>query len=73
MEKETSAKDRLAQFDTAKAYLILLVVAGHILIVLNPGYNKLYFTVVQAFIYVFHMPAFFIIHGVLFNNEKWKR
>lgn len=64
---------RIEHIDTAKAYLIFLVVAGHILIVLNPGYGKLHFTIVQAFIYAFHMPAFFVIHGVLFNNEKWKR
>lgn len=65
-------KARFAYLDTAKAYLIFLVILGHVLIVLNPGYDKLYFTVVQEFIYVFHMPAFYVIHGVLFNNEKWK-
>lgn len=62
---------RVAYMDAAKAYLIFLVVLGHILIVLNPGYDKLYFTVIQEFIYAFHMPAFFIIHGALFHNEKW--
>lgn len=65
-------KDRIEQFDIAKAYLIILVILGHILIVLNPEYNKLHYTIVQQFIYVFHMPAFYVIHGVLFNNAKWK-
>lgn len=63
---------RIDYFDTSKAYLIFLVVLGHILIVLNPQYDKLYFSVIQEFIYSFHMSAFFIIHGVLMNNEKWK-
>lgn len=63
---------RLNYMDVAKAYLIFLVILGHVLIVLNPGYEKLYFSAVQEFIYTFHMAAFFIIHGVLFHNEKWK-
>lgn len=64
---------RIDYFDTAKAYLIFLVVLGHILIVLNPQYDKLYFSVIQQFIYTFHMSAFFIIHGTLSNNEKWNK
>ena len=67
------SKDRIEYYDIAKAYLIVLVILGHILIVLNPGYTKLYFSVIQSFIYAFHMPAFFILHGVLFNNEKWRK
>lgn len=63
-------KTRVAYLDTAKAYLIFLVILGHVLIVLNPRYDKLYFVVIQAFIYTFHMPAFFIIHGILSDNEK---
>ena len=51
---------------------MLLVVIGHVLITLNPWYNKLYYTAPQAFIYTFHMPAFFIIHGILFDVEKWQ-
>lgn len=53
------SKTRITYFDTAKAYLIVLVVIGHILIVLNPAYDKLYFRVIQEFICVFHMPAFY--------------
>lgn len=63
---------RIDYLDTGKAYLIFLVILGHVLIVLNPSYDKLYITVVEQFICTFHMPAFFIIHGILFNNEKWK-
>lgn len=64
-------KERITYLDAAKAYLIIMVVIGHILIVLNPGYEKIYFSVFQEFIGTFHMPAFFIIHGILFNAEKW--
>lgn len=63
---------RVEYVDTAKGYLMLLVVIGHVLIVLNPEYGKLYYTAPQAFIYTFHMPAFFIIHGILFDVEKWQ-
>ena len=63
---------RVEYVDTAKGYLMLLVVIGHVLIVLNPHYAKLYYTAPQAFIYTFHMPAFFIIHGILFDVEKWQ-
>lgn len=45
--------DRVVYFDQAKAYLIILVMIGHILIVLNPGYEKLYLSAVQSFICTF--------------------
>lgn len=65
-------RTRIEYIDTAKAYLILLVILGHVLIVLNPGYDRRALTVAQAFIYTFHMPAFFIIHGMLFREERWE-
>lgn len=65
-------KQRIEYVDSAKAILILLVILGHILITLNPEYNKPVLVSAQVFIYTFHVPAFFIIHGVLFDNEKWK-
>lgn len=65
--------ERLKYIDTAKGYLMLLVVLGHVLIVLNPYYANLYYTAPQAFIYTFHMPAFFIIHGIIFDVDKWRR
>lgn len=70
MEQSTG---RIEYYDIAKAYLIFLVIFGHVLIVINPGYDKLYFSIIQSFIYTFHMPAFFILHGILFNNEKWRK
>lgn len=63
---------RVKYIDTAKGYLMILVVIGHVLIVLNPDYDKIYFTAPQAFIYTFHMPAFFLLHGIVFNMDKWR-
>lgn len=45
---------RITYLDTAKGILILLMLIGHIW---NEGYA-------HDFIYVFHMPAFFIISGM---------
>lgn len=45
---------RITYIDTAKGILILLMLIGHIW---NTGY-------VHDFIYVFHMPAFFILSGM---------
>ena len=64
---------RLDYIDITKAYLILLVIIGHILIVLNPGYHKIYYSIIQEYIYSFHMSAFFIIHGILFNVGRWRK
>lgn len=68
----TEHNKRLEYLDGAKALLIILVIAGHVLIVLNPSYDKLLLTCAQEFIYAFHMSAFFILHGVLFRTEKWR-
>lgn len=65
-------KKRYQFLDDAKAYLIVLVVLGHVLIVMNPGYQNLYLGLLQEFISAFHMAAFFMIHGILFNNTRWK-
>ena len=64
--------ERVKYIDTTKGYLMLLVIIGHVLIVLNPNYDTIYFTVPQAFIYTFHMPAFFILHGIVFDMNKWR-
>ena len=50
--------ERLKYIDTAKGYLMLLVVLGHVLIVLNPYYANLYYTAPQAFIYTFHTLSY---------------
>lgn len=53
-------KQRIDYIDNAKGILILLMVIGHIF---PHGY-------VQTFIYTFHMPAFFVINGILFHYSS---
>lgn len=65
-------RKRLEYIDNAKAILIFMVVLGHILNAANPHYSIRPYTYTQAFITSFHMPAFFLITGLLFKNEKWK-
>ena len=63
---------RLTYIDNAKAILIFMVVFAHILNYANPQYGIMPYTLTQAFITSFHMPAFFLITGMLFKNEKWR-
>lgn len=55
------AKQRYDYLDIAKGVGILMVVWAHILLV---GWS-------HKFIYAFHMPLFFFISGMLFNNAKY--
>lgn len=60
-----SGKKNLTDIDVAKGLLIICVVVGHII---NFDY---YITAgIKTIIYSFHMPAFFIISGMLMNAEK---
>lgn len=59
---------KLEYIDTAKGILITLVIIGHILI-----YTTHTGTIFFKIIYAFHMPAFFMISGILFDVEKWKK
>lgn len=52
--------ERLDYIDKAKGLLIMLAVVGHIW---QAG-------VVHNFIYAFHMPAFFVISGMLMRHTK---
>ena len=52
--------NRMNHIDIAKGILMIFVIIGHI-INLN-----IYLTyVIKSFIYSFHMPAFFVITGIL--------
>lgn len=57
MRLEADKKQRIDYFDTAKGILILLVILGHVL-----AYEESY---LKSVIYTFHMPAFFLISGIL--------
>lgn len=63
---------RLTYIDTSRAILIALVVLGHILNYANPDYSIIPYTLVQEFINAFHMPAFFLLSGLLTDGEKWR-
>ena len=63
---------RLTYIDTARAILIALVVLGHILNSANPEYGILLYTLAQEFMNAFHMPAFFLLSGMLTDGEKWR-
>lgn len=54
---------RLDYIDTAKGILIILVVIGHIL----TGENY-----ARSWIWTFHIPAFFLITGLLINHSSFK-
>lgn len=61
MDKNPSAQ-RIEWVDFAKGLVIILVVLGHS-IPLSTDLSK--------FIFVFHMPFFFVIAGFLLNLDKW--
>lgn len=63
---------RIACIDRTKALLIMLVVLGHVLNYANPGYDILPYTAVQIVISSFHMPAFFMLSGMLADEETWR-
>ena len=52
--------ERIAWVDFAKGFIIILMVLGHAV-----------HGDVQKFIFVFHMPFFFVMSGFLLNFEKW--
>lgn len=56
---------RISYIDNTRAILIALVVLGHILNYANPKYDIVPYVLVQQFLDSFHMPAFFILSGML--------
>lgn len=62
--------DRIKHIDSAKGLLIIFVVLGHMLLMDHAPKSATY---INAFIYSFHMPAFFMISGAMFNEIKWHR
>jgi len=62
------ARDRLVEIDVLKGLLIVLVVVGHSYYVLDPlGHAVL--DRWENWIYLFHMPAFFIIGGIFYKGQ----
>lgn len=59
-------------FDTVKGAAIILVVFGHVWLGLNGAgliANQTLFQTVEAAIYLFHMPVFFFVSGLLFSSR----
>ena len=65
-------KQRLQYYDNARGILILLVVAGHLLTYANPNWDIKPYVAAHAYITSFHMPAFFLLSGMLFDTGRWK-
>lgn len=63
---------RILKYDQARGLLILFVVLGHILAYANPDWNIKPYNLAHTLITSFHMPAFFLLSGMLFNAEKWR-
>lgn len=54
---------RIIYIDYAKAFAIFLVVLGH-----TGGLN----TTLRNVVYSFHLPLFFILSGMVFNEKKYE-
>ena len=61
-------KRRIEWIDVGKAILIILVVYGHCTQSLY--YNANLINMIRKIIYSFHMPAFFFISGLVFNDAN---
>lgn len=65
VQKKDRQAERIGYIDIAKGILIILVVLGHI-----TTFPHAITYGIKAVITSFHMPAFFIISGILTNTEK---
>ena len=64
---------RLAAYDNARGILILQVVLGHVLTYANPEWRIKPYVALYMLVTCFHMSAFFLLSGMLFNGEKWRQ
>lgn len=64
---------RIAWVDNWKGLLIFLVVLGHMSGAMSHGYDgftKVSLEYIYKFIYIFHMPAFFFLAGLMWGEKK---
>lgn len=61
-------KNRIIFIDISKGILILCVVIGHVI-----NFNNLGTAFLKTVIYTFHMPAFFVVSGMLIKKEKIRK
>lgn len=71
MKKIKSESKRITYIDTAKCIAIILMVLGHILMFYRDNGNS--HSQLLVIIYTFHVAAFFIFTGILFNTKKWMK
>ena len=62
---------RNVSIDRARAMLIILVVYGHVITYANAGWSVLPYSFMFSIVSSFHMPAFFLLTGLLIYDEKW--
>ena len=72
MEQQTitTNRKRLDYIDLAKGFMILLVVAGHIV---QCWFDKSDQEPLHAFLYSFHMPLFFLLSGYVMGGANLKK
>lgn len=59
------SQKRIGFIDTSKGILIILVVIGHV-----TNFNTIPTAILKTWLYSFHIPAFFIISGILISPNK---
>lgn len=64
-------KSRVVLYDNFRGLCILLVMIGHIMQWYSSMHPSDTLELVLTYIYSFHVPAFFIVSGMLFDNKKW--
>ena len=73
MLSDTMATSRIAWIDALKALLIVLVVAGHVFGTAAhyvPSCKMGYYEFMFKAIYSFHMPAFFMLSGLMTSEAS---
>lgn len=79
-EKNYVKAGRDITIDKAKMGMLLLVVLGHVLVFFSSEYGSLFdinsgnyennINIILDVIYSFHMPAFFILSGIIYDKNK---
>ena len=70
-ERNKKKNNRLKHLDIARGICIFFVVLGHAIIPSIRNNNKI-LEYIYKYIYSFHMPVFFIISGIIFENNVYK-
>lgn len=63
---------RIEWIDNAKAITCFLVILGHLLMSLRSIYDNEFIEYIIFFIYLFHMPLFLCLSGILYFKKKEK-